>query len=303
MQHKSDTLAILFADISGSTRLYETLGNARARQMVAQCLGLMSSRLAPHRGTLVKTIGDEIMCTFPRAEDALRAACDMQDAVENGRPGGDTPMYVRIGFNFGEVLHEAGDVHGDAVNVAARVTAVARARQILATHAAVNALPAELRDKTRHIERASIKGRQNPLDLFHVTWRPAGGDSPRVGTPAYRKPEDYEERLFLRHGEQQFTLSEQHNMGAILGRGAGCQVAVQDDDVSDQHARVECHLGKFIVCDRSASGTYVRFMDGDTVHLVRQDLVLHGSGVMSLGRPFSDEQVRIIEFAIRLAPA
>jgi class 3 adenylate cyclase len=141
MSQQTERLAILFADITGSTVLYETLGNALARQMVVHCLSMMSSRLAAHRGTLIKTIGDELMCTFPSAETALRAACDMQDAVESGKPGGDRPMYIRIGFNFGEVIREESDVHGDAVNVAARITEVARARQILATQAAVDALP------------------------------------------------------------------------------------------------------------------------------------------------------------------
>ena len=107
MSQQTGRLAILFADISGSTMLYETLGNALARQMVVRCLAMMSGRLAAHCGTLIKTIGDEIMCTFPSAEAALRAACDMQDAVESGKPGGDTPIYIRIGFNYGEVIREA----------------------------------------------------------------------------------------------------------------------------------------------------------------------------------------------------
>ena len=302
MPPQTEKLAILFADISGSTRLYETLGNAAARQIVVRCIALMTARLAAHRGTLIKTIGDEIMCTFPSAEAALRAACDMQDAVENGRPGGDTPMYIRIGFNYGEVLHEAGDVHGDAVNVAARITAVARARQILATHAAVDALRPELRNKVRHIRRATIKGRQEQLDLFHVTWRVDEADFPRVGSPAFRKPPNYEEHLVLRHGDQQFTVSEQ-NMGAILGSSENCEIAIRDDTVSHQHARVECHRGKFIASDRSAKGTYIRFGDGDTVHIVREDTMLHGSGAISLGRLFSDDTSGIIEFSVQSTPA
>ena len=181
MSKQDEQLAILFADISGSTMLYETLGNAAARQMVVRCLAMMTDRLAAHRGTLIKTIGDEIMCTFPSAGDALRAACDMQEAVENGKPGGETPMYIRVGFNCGEVIREADDVHGDAVNVAARITEVARARQILATHAAVDALPPDLRDKARHIRRAAIKGRQEELDLFQIIWRADDTGSARVG--------------------------------------------------------------------------------------------------------------------------
>ena len=302
MSHQSEKLAILFADISGSTMLYETLGNAVARRMVVRCLGLMTDTLAAHDGTLIKTIGDEIMCTFPGAAAALRAACAMQEAVESGRPGGDTPMYIRIGVNYGEVLHETNDVHGDAVNVAARITAVSRARQILATHAAVEALPPDLRDKASHIRRAAIKGKQDALDVFQIIWRADDGNSARVGLPAYRKPEGLQKQLVLRHGDQQFTVGE-HSMVALLGRGESCAVVVDDAYASERHAVVEYQLGKFFVSDRSADGTHIQFSGGDTVYILGEDAVLRGSGAILLGQPFPGEPGAIIEFSIRLAPA
>jgi class 3 adenylate cyclase len=302
MSQQTESLAILFADISGSTMLYETLGNRLARQLVVRCLGMMTARLEAHQGTLIKTIGDELMCSFPSAETALRAACDMQDAVESGKPGGATPMYIRIGFNYGEVLREDSDVHGDVVNVAARIAEVARARQILATHAAVEALPPELRHRARHIRRAHVKGRQAALDLFQIGWMPEGSDRVRLGNPADRKPEGQEEQLVLRHRDQRITLSER-NLTATLGRGAGCSIVIQDDLAASQHAAVEYHLGKFFVSDQSLSGTYVRFDDGDTVHLAGEDAMLRGSGAILLGRPFSDNSAGIIEFSVHLAPA
>jgi adenylate cyclase len=303
MSQQTGRLAILFADISGSTMLYETLGNALARQMVVRCLAMMSGRLAAHCGTLIKTIGDEIMCTFPSAEAALRAACDMQDAVESGKPGGDTPIYIRIGFNYGEVIREANDVHGDAVNVAARITEVARARQILATQPAVEALPPDLRHRARHIRRASIKGRQAQLDLFQIGWRADDGDGDRVrvGIPAYRKPDGQQEQLVLRYRDQQFTVSER-NATATLGRSEACAIVIRDDFASDRHATVEYQLGKFFVSDRSANGTYIRFSGGDTVHIVGEDTMLRGSGAILLGGPFSGNPAEIIEFSIHPAP-
>jgi adenylate cyclase len=302
MSQQTESLAILFADISGSTMLYETLGNRLARELVVRCLGMMTARLAAHQGTLIKTIGDELMCSFPSAETALRAACDMQDAVESGKPGGATPMYIRIGFNYGEVLREDDDVHGDVVNVAARITEVARARQILATHAAIEALPPELRHRARYIRRARIKGRQAALDLFQIGWLPEGGDRVRVGNPADRKPEGLEEQLVLRHRDQHLTVSDA-NTTATLGRGANCSIVIQDDLASALHAIVEYRLGKFFVLDRSLSGTYVRFDGGDTVHLVGENTMLRGSGAILLGRPFSDNSAGIIEFSAHLAPA
>lgn len=298
----SATLAVLFADISGSTRLYEALGNSRARQLVVRCLALMTDTLDSHRGTLIKTIGDEIMCTFPSADAAFHAACDMQDAVERGLPGGETPMYVRVGFSFGEVLREGKDVHGDVVNVAARITEVARARQILATHTAVSALSAPLRERAQHIRRASIKGRQGQLDLFQIRWRAETDAGVRIGNPADRKPEGLQEQLVLRHGDHQVTLSER-NTTATLGSGASCSIVVRDDLASALHATVEYQLGKFFVSDHSANGTYVHFSGGDGVHLVGDETLLRGSGAIVLGRPLSGGTAKIIGFAVHLTPA
>ena len=210
-------------------------------------------------------------------------------------------MYVRIGFNYGEVISETNDVHGDAVNVAARITEVARARQILATQSAVDALPPELRHRARHIRRASIKGRQALLDLFQIGWRADDDERVRIGIPAYRKPEGEKEQLVLRHRDQQFTLSER-SMTAILGRSEACAIVIRDEFVSERHATVEYQLGKFFISDRSASGTYVHFSGGETVHIAGEDSMLRGSGAILLGRPFSGDPAWIIEFSIHLAP-
>ena len=62
---KDIELAILFADVVGSTRLYEMMGDLRARDMVAICIDVMRSATEQHQGTVIKTMGDEVMATFP----------------------------------------------------------------------------------------------------------------------------------------------------------------------------------------------------------------------------------------------
>lgn len=74
MAPKTTNLTILFADISGSTRLYEVLGDGPARAKVASCLQMLADVTERHNGTVIKTIGDEIMCTFPNAEVSVAAA-------------------------------------------------------------------------------------------------------------------------------------------------------------------------------------------------------------------------------------
>ena len=109
MEQPTTTLAILFADISGSTRLYETLGDALARQRVADCLSLLTEAIQQRSGTVIKTIGDEVMSTFPNAEVAIQAACAMQEALAERAALSKTSLTIRIGLHYGPALIEAND--------------------------------------------------------------------------------------------------------------------------------------------------------------------------------------------------
>ena len=78
---KDIELAILFADVVGSTRIYEVMGDLRARDMVLTCVEIMRAATEQNHGTVIKTIGDEIMATFPTANDALNAGSRMQHDI------------------------------------------------------------------------------------------------------------------------------------------------------------------------------------------------------------------------------
>src|SRR3954462_1562156 len=104
MEQPTTTLAILFADISGSTRLYETLGNTLAHQQVADCLSVLTEAVRQHSGTVIKTIGDEVMSTFPDAESAFQAACTMQEALAARAALSKTPLTIRVGLHYGPAL-------------------------------------------------------------------------------------------------------------------------------------------------------------------------------------------------------
>src|SRR5208282_5590677 len=78
---KEIEVAIVFADVVGSTKLYELLGDLRAREMVGICIDVMRAATEQNHGTVIKTMGDEIMATFPTADDALNAAAQMQKQI------------------------------------------------------------------------------------------------------------------------------------------------------------------------------------------------------------------------------
>ena len=149
MLTKSKKLSILFADICGSTKLYDSLGDARAREIVSTTLNLLTEVINRYQGTVIKTLGDEIMCTFDNAEIATKAACDMQESLEEANEQGVTeiPVTIRVGFHYGSCILEDGDVHGDAVNVAARMAAQAKSRQIITTAESAKLLPSVLQER------------------------------------------------------------------------------------------------------------------------------------------------------------
>ncbi len=302
MAQRLEKLAILFADICGSTALYEKLGDDLARKIISRCITTMTSRIPAYQGKLIKTIGDEIMVTFPSAEAAFNAACAMHLAMKNDQPLDDTPLHIRIGFNFGEVIQESDDVFGNTVNVAARVAAITRAGQTMATQAVFIALPADLRNRMRQILRAEFKGKQEYHEVYQVICEQEDTLSTRFGMPAYRKPPDNDEEMLLRYRDQTFRIDNEHR-SAVLGRDETCDLVVLGDLASRLHINIELRSGKFIITDRSTNGTYIRFSDGSVAHITREEISLKGNGFISLGQSFAENPADVVEFLISPAHA
>ena len=163
---------VLFVDVCGSTKLYETLGNARAQAIIGKTLAILSQSATRHLGTIVKTIGDEVMCTFSSAREAAEAAVDMQRSVKQATATeemGIKSLAVRVGFHSGPVISHAEDVFGDTVNVAARVVAHAKPGQILVAKQTVRRLPME-EGSVRFIGSTQVKGKHAPIELFEIVW-------------------------------------------------------------------------------------------------------------------------------------
>lgn len=287
MARKNVSLAIVFGDIAGSTRLYETLGDDVARELVEQCLNLMAEYVQKHNGVVVKTIGDEVMCTFPTADDAVQASVAMQEAVTEDLPrtNPNTPpgMSIRVGLHYGPAIEEEGDVFGDAVNVAARMASLAKGGQVITTQETSESLAPALRASTRHLDRIPVKGKSGDIDIFEVIWQPE--DITRMTTDVV-EGQIQDVRLALRYNEKVLNLD--HTCPPqILGRGQKADLIVDDTMASREHARIECRRGKFILTDQSTNGTYVLTPDGP-VYLRREDITLTGNGKIALGRDLNE---------------
>ena len=297
MTAQTKNLSILFADISGSTALYEKLGDQRARVLIARCLFMLKNALKPHNGILIKTMGDEILCTFPSAEAAFNAACEMQMALHIDNRSTELSMHVRIGFHYGDVICEKGDIYGDAVNIASKVVAITRANQIMTTTAVVDALPLILRNRVRKILRADIKGKQEQLDIHQVLWELEDMGSTRIGMPAFRKPIAEITELILSYRSLPHTIGL-HNKKVLLGRDSTCQMIIKNDFISRQHANIELRSGNFIITDHSSNGTYVRTSNGEISRISRSEFTLRGKGTISLGQHYSEDPVDLVDYAV-----
>jgi class 3 adenylate cyclase len=121
-------LTILFSDLTGSTQLYERVGDLRALDLVREHFDKLTEVVRVHRGAVVKTIGDAVMAAFVDPEPAVAAAASMNEALRTIEACGD-PLAIKAGIHLGACIaiesnHQI-DYFGTAVNAAARIQGVA----------------------------------------------------------------------------------------------------------------------------------------------------------------------------------
>ena len=291
-------LAILFADVSGSTKLYDTVGDTRARGIIAIYVELLKQVTVEMGGTLVKTIGDEVMTTFPTANNAALAATAMQEKVASLGAVDGEQLAIRIGFHAGHVIHENGDVFGDAVNVAARMAGQAKPSQIITSGESVRELEPALQEKSRFLIETAVKGKKHPVRIHEITWEEEEMLTV-VAMPVMERDADSTELVacYLEYADQNFAVSEAAD-SMTLGRGLQNTFVVPHGKASRIHATIECRRGKFILTDRSTNGTYVRTGDGQLLLVHREETTLKGSGVIGLGQEFALNSPAAVHFRV-----
>lgn len=273
-------LATLFADIVGSTRLYERFGDQAAHAAVQRCLERLKQVTAEFDGRTVKTIGDEIMAVFPDAERACLAATEMQWRTEELPPLEGERIEIRVAFHYGSAVERDGDVFGDSVNVAARLAELAKPRQILTSGQAMDASPAQVAAGARHLWPIAVKGRSEPVDLFEVLWDTSDAT---VTMSAQFPPARTPVRLRLMYRGKEVVVDAQRPV-ATIGRDAENDLVVDARNASRVHARVEWRRDKFVLVDISTNGTFLAIEDGAETRLRREEAILDGDGTISFGQ-------------------
>jgi adenylate cyclase len=279
MTNDKDNLAILFMDVSDSTRLYDELGDTAAFKVVRQCLELCEEAVKSLGGRVVKTIGDGAMCAFPDASAAVRAACEMQLRLFDSHLQPGTQLAIRIGLHYGPVLAEGEDVFGDTVNVAARMLEFAAGGQIITTETTVAMLSSQQREATRRLDTLPVKGKDIEIGVCEVFWQ-SGSDRTlmpsRIDTILARAGLA---RLRLLHGERELMVV----LSMTIGRDAKNGICLADRLASRFHAYIERRKDKFVLIDRSSNGTYVQVEGGQHFILRREEMILTGNGFITFG--------------------
>ena len=261
MTRQARNVGILFADISGSMRLYEAFGNGGALAAIEMCLGLVANAVALHNGHVIKTIGDEIMAAFPDVLETWAAALQIQEKIENlpSLPAADGPIKLglRVGFSYGQAIENNGDLFGSTVNLAARMVQLARRGQILTTGDDLKLLPAAHRFTTRGLDVLPIKGKPDGVQVVDVLWKKEEGGSTTLISPQSFQPAQADRNeLRLTLGLKVWTF-DGSALRVTIGREQANDVVVPNSAASRSHATIERRRERWVLIDHSSNGSFV----------------------------------------------
>ncbi|KIN90986.1 adenylate/guanylate cyclase domain-containing protein [Thauera sp. SWB20] len=293
---------VIFADLTGSTGLFESAGNVAATQIVTRCTHALGRHLACAGGRIVKYLGDGVLVLFDDPVAAVQAASRLQDVLEELASAElrRAPIGVKTGVALGPIVEHDGDCYGDPVNVAARLSDRAQTGETLIGEAVFASLPDGLRLACHSLDRISIKGKAEPLRVWRVDFaRTAettlttllGFDDLVAGVRPVR-------RVDLERLDQRVELHAD-DPPLILGRGDGAGFPVEDARVSRRHARLEWTAGQCVLTDFSSNGSWVRLRGNSAPVVLRRDsCTLYGEGEIGLGAAPDDFTAPTLSFRV-----
>ena len=290
-------LIVMFADVSGSTALFERLGDKEAMHAVERCLKRMKRSIDGYKGKTIQVVGDELLGAFETPEDACQAAIDMQQRIADLPPVSGLKLTIRIGLHCGEVAADGKKLTGPAVATAARIAGIARRDQILCSSLLVKAL-----GETSFIsadpvpELGSVTEEGVALSLFQINWPSYQGATANSAHSTFGPSSTTPiERLCVRYRGKAFLLDDKTPV-LTIGRDLGCKLIIDDRKASRQHARVERRGDGFYLVDTSTNGCFVTLTGRQEVMIRRHEIQLENRGQISFGNSGNDPSAEIAEF-------
>jgi len=292
---------VVFADLVGSTSLYERLGDAAASGFVSHLVGMLSQVFEQHQGRVVKLLGDGLFVVFAGEGDAVAASMQIQKQLSDVpllAGGVGPPVQMQIGIESGEVVEINGDCFGDTVNSAARLADLAGGGQILTTQHVWEVLLPIQRAALRSMGPMYLRGRTEASHVYRIEWQ-TGRDE--EATMAGRSMFSASQASFLELSYSGMVVRLDAKSDAItLGRAADSSLPLNDQRVSRMHATLAWRGGQFVITDASTYGTWVYMGNqSEPVVLRRTGCYLVGSGQIVPGCSRTDEAAPRIDFVTK----
>ncbi len=290
-------VAILYADVSGSTRLYEKFGDQIARSDIHACLALLDQVAARWDGSVLKTIGDEVMCKFANPLKAAMAAAEMQQDLADAGDAGrfqSGKLRIKIGWHYGPIAFRGPDLVGEAPVTAQQIIRLAKAGEILTSGQSVAALTPELRENCQKIDQIASDVGLGQVDVYRMQWEEAE-DVTTMGTVESVDATVPRQTLVVEQGGRTFRLND-HNPALRIGRGPDNDLSIHGKFASRNHAEIQYRHGNFHYRDLSVNGSVIQFDDGRQVRLHREEDFLRGDGLIGLGGTPAEDPDSAIRF-------
>jgi class 3 adenylate cyclase len=275
MRQLSATRVVAFIDVVDSVGLYRRLGDAAAQLLIDKTLDGARACALEDGGQCVKRNGDELLLLFDSADAACRALVAAQRAAS---------LDLRMGAHTGPLIKKRNDVFGDTVNIAARLTAIARAREIVISEAVRGDLSHALQNNCRPFEKVRLRGTARTIAIFHLCWEESAAT--RLNS-AVAVTSSKRQRLLLQTPAGPVALAREQEL--TIGRDPQCDVVIDDERVSRFHATIEWRRGMVMLRDHSTNGSFVRLADETQGHFLRREaLPIRGAGLLSFGAGGTD---------------
>ena len=301
MDRDSKNIVVLTADIAESTHLYDRMGDVTATTLIKKCLSLIQKIAQRQMGDVINTTGDRANCIFWDVTSAVLAAKNMNEAIENyinNDIDDRMPINLHIGIHSGPVQKEGNKLFGDTINMVARVTQIAKPREILITEPVFNDLEDTLKQLAQITKRLKIKDKNSPLYLYEFNWENYD-TTVAIDRATFRELETVQNAcLELTYQNQVYEITNQVPI-LKLGRQTQNDLIIREKSASRFHAFIEFRDDRFLLNDQSTNGTFVYPKEGESYSVKQTEAYLEGTGIICLGEDNGLDSPTAIHYHIK----
>jgi adenylate cyclase len=257
MSSTPDHQVIMFADIVGSTALYESLGDGEAQRIISECLSLAKESTNGHAGTLVTELGDEIMTVFSDPGDEAAAVCENHAKMTETKVKGaeDTSLRMRIGLHYSPVSPDNDAMMSETAKVAHWAASNAKPEQTLGTGAVIDNLPRIYQAVSRFVDDETW----NFVSIEHMAVHEIIWDVESVtaysGEMLTLDTQRCAGVTFTAYGNSVTVNSDRPVIS--IGRGKENDLIIRNDLASRQHLSAQFSRDRCTITDNSTNGTVI----------------------------------------------